>query len=89
MGLSKRDLRYMNIFYIDRSELLKNLLAMREGLCAYSGPPCDCKYGATKDTVGKMSERGSGCPEIANACMVLARMTDEEYKEILGRKLDG
>jgi hypothetical protein len=75
---------------IERSkgDLAAVLRFIRERVCAYSGKPghrCDCKYGATAESVGRRSESGSGCPELLAAADILEALTPAEEKRVLAR----
>ena len=75
-------------FTPDKDDLARVLCWLREKVCAYRGKPghaCDCKFGATEQSVGRMSEKGSGCPELLDAADLLAAMTPAEEKRIRAR----
>lgn len=70
------------MFYgITQKHLLQNLEKIRERLCVYTGPPCDCKFGDEEDepSMGR-SERFSGCAEIHQAIAMLKNLTTREFE---------
>lgn len=69
----------------DKDDLARVLRWLREQVCAYRGEPghaCDCKFGATEQSVGRRSEKGSGCPELLDAADLLEAMTVPEESRI-------
>jgi hypothetical protein len=71
-----------------KKALVAVLRATREKVCAYMGKPghsCDCKFGATAETIGRRSENGSGCPELLTAASVLEAMTPTEFARVTKR----
>ena len=91
--MSLEDRRKM--FAISKKRLLESMAKLQRSQCSYdsfgkikdgedSVPPymCDCKYGFDD---GFPCSENNGCPELRLTCHLLARMTDEEYDEILGR----
>lgn len=78
-----KDIPYIDsMFTTTRPKLLRGLLRLRRNICGYTGPPCDCKYGYKDGT-----REQTGCPEIANAAALIARLRPSEYEEILNRPL--
>lgn len=69
-------------------------LRIREFLCAYHSSGefdsdlhfCDCKYGA--DRIGRHSEQGSGCPEMADIAAILDGLTLREIHRAIERGID-
>lgn len=59
------------IFGVDKDELLAGLELIRQRLCCYGGPTCDCKYGAS----GKGEQ--TGCPELREAMVLVAEEFDK------------
>lgn len=69
-----------------RKRLIENLESVRKAVCAYVGNVCDCKYIKPGKPARLGSEQGNGCCELRGAIMILSKMTDEEYKELLERE---
>lgn len=84
------------MFYGTR-ELVKNTITkLRDELCCYFGPTCDCKYGyeggwgipkepTNKKKRGWVASEKTACPELRCVMALLENITDEEYAEILRR----
>lgn len=76
------------MFYRDKKTIVDGLRKMRDQRCMYRGPKgqpathCDCKYGIAKD-----GAEASGCPELAAAADILARMSDVEFCALTKRKI--
>lgn len=71
----------------NRQELIEKVEKIRESLCNYMEPLCDCKYGA--GSVGKpYNGEDSGCPELYDVLEILKTMTDEEYKNLSYRRIE-
>lgn len=51
------------------NHILKVLRDIQQGLCAYRGDRCDCKFGG--QNIGKLTETGNGCPEMRTAIWAL------------------
>lgn len=74
------------MFGITQDQLISSLKRIREKLCAYCAPPCDCKFMRDKDErICSGSESGSGCPEIYEALELIQAMTPEEFNTIRRR----
>jgi len=71
----------MNI--ADKKEVLEGIKTLQKKVCAYrSETRCDCKYGIDKDKELSTGREKSGCPELRVVMILLANMTDEEYKRL-------
>lgn len=66
------------MFFVERERLIAGLESLATSVCAYTKPPCDCKYGFT----GKRTSEQTGCPEASAAAMVLRNMTDAQYRRL-------
>lgn len=76
---------------VSREELKEIVKNTQRTNCDYDGFPnremnrpvfCDCKYGF--DGIKKNGEQ-NGCPEFRVLSLLLSKMTDAEYLEILNR----
>jgi len=68
-----------------QDDLVSSLERIRKKLCAYMGDFCDCKFMTNEDPdddICRLSERGSGCPEIRCAFMLIEAMTPAELHKI-------
>lgn len=81
------------MFYCSKEELLVFSKMLQRHFCAYdmggnyqTPKMCDCKYGATLETVGKMSEAGCGCPEMRCIVKLLTGLPLDDYKQIMEGK---
>ena len=75
------------MFHLSKDNLIKNLLKIRNKLCAYGGRGiCDCKYIGDDNDMRWMSETGPGCPEILNAIDILNGLSEKEYSKISRKK---
>lgn len=76
-----------------RDALVASLEALkREVVCGYAakvGQLCDCKYGLHERPHGEARSRRSdertGCPELAEAILVLRNLTDVEWRRAARR----
>ena len=77
------------MFTVNREELKESIKIMKADVCAYGqkeiGSMCDCKYRNGEDHHKPFSESFSGCCELSNVYLLLDKMTNEEYNEILKR----
>lgn len=67
----------------DQNKTLEFLEKVREHLCVYRGPLCDCKFGATN--IGGHSEDGPGCPEMRFVIALVRALTPYEYARVVKR----
>jgi len=68
-----------------QDDLVYSLKRIRRKLCAYIGDCCDCKFMTNEDSdddICRWSEKGSGCPEIHYASMLIEAMTPAELHKI-------
>lgn len=74
------------MFGIAKDRLIKGLARLVAKSCSYTKQPCDCKYMQDDDNhINPGSERGSGCPEMTMAAMLIAHMTNQEFSTITRR----
>jgi hypothetical protein len=79
------------MFYTNKEDLTRSIEIIKGGVCAYGqkkvGSMCDCKYRNKENRHNPGSESFSGCAELSNVYDLLLKMTNEEYEEILNRKI--
>jgi hypothetical protein len=76
------------MFGVNQKRLLEGLENIRERICCYIGPICDCKYGIKKMKPGPIEHfkwpRGerTGCPEIKMAMCLLSELNEDEFNSL-------
>ena len=76
---------------IPKEELVRALQNLQANRCGYRRPFCDCKFGYAmlkENLAGKPVFDGgetNGCPELRLATLVVAHLTDREWKMVLKR----
>ena len=71
---------------VNKKQLVNALCRLSATLCAYTKPPCDCKFMQDDtDHIATHSESGSGCPEITEAAVILAQMSEQEFLALAKR----
>ena len=84
MGMSEEDRKMM--FTRTQLKLMHSLDKIRQSVCCYAGPTCDCKYLGEKTEIEEIG-RGeqTGCCEIRMMEAILGSMTKEEFTILMQR----